>query len=81
MYKQSVATLEAELEIVRKQDEDNREQLKKVSSQMHKNKAELLTTKENLTGRKYTSTLRSIRTYSTDVTYSYIIITLLFSDI
>ena len=50
-YKQNMATLEAELEILRKQDTENREQLQKTASQMHKNRGELLATKEALTGK------------------------------
>jgi hypothetical protein len=42
--------METELELLRKQDAENRELLKKTSSQLHKNKTELGTTKENLTG-------------------------------
>lgn len=49
-YKQNAATLETELEILRKQDAENRELLKKTSSQLQKNKSELGTTKDTLAG-------------------------------
>ena len=49
-YKQNYTTLETELEILRKQDAENRELLKKTSSQLQRNTSELGTTKETLAG-------------------------------
>jgi hypothetical protein len=42
--------METELEVLRKQDAENRELLKKTSSQLQRNKTELGSTKETLSG-------------------------------
>ena len=49
-YKQRMATFETELEFLRQQDVENREQLQKTSLQLQRHKTELSTTKEALLG-------------------------------